>query len=66
MHKYYLFVEGLPIKAKIFSTRKDAEAYMHEICRLNSLQISCAECDRHERMYTVANKKHINFYINRF
>ena len=37
MYKYYLFVEGLPIKAKTFGTRKAAEAYMHEICKLNSL-----------------------------
>ena len=66
MYKYYLFVEGLPIKAKTSGTRKAAEAYMHEICKLNSLQISCTECDKHERMYAATNKKHINFYINRF
>ena len=66
MHKYYLFVEGLPIKAKTFGSRKATEAYMHEICKSNSLQISCTECDKHERMYAVTNKKHINFYINRF
>ena len=39
---------------------------MHEICKSNSLQISCTECDKHERMYAATNKKHINFYINRF
>ena len=56
MYKYYLFVEGLPIKAKTFGTRKAAEVYMHEICKANSLQISCTECDKHERMYAVTNK----------
>ena len=60
MYKYYLFVEGLPIKAKTFGTRKAAEAYMYKICKSNSLQISCTECDKHERMYTVSNEKHIN------
>lgn len=65
MHKYYMFVEGLEVKPKEFDTRRAAEAYMQEICYKNKVQISCIECDKHERVYTATNKERINFYINR-
>lgn len=63
-HKYYVYATGIDnFKAKSFNTRKDAEAYMHQVCSYNSIAVECTECDKHERKYS--NHRGVRFYINR-
>ncbi len=62
-HRYYLYSTGTTLKAKYYTTRKEAEIAMHEYCSKNSIQVECTEQDKHERKYT--NHHGVRFYINR-
>lgn len=63
LHKYLLFIEGLPIRSRVFDTRLDAEIFMHRICKQKNLIIESTEVDKHE--YKYSNHQGIRFYINR-
>lgn len=63
VHSYSVFATGIKCKDKVFNTRKEAEAYMWDICHKYGITVECTEYDKHERKYS--NHAGVRFYINR-